>query len=141
MASINLKARSGNKLIVMYDGKQMGAVRSVTMNDDYNPEPVVGIGEILVSEYVPTVARHSIAVSNMVLIADNLRKAKIYAENGVDVLTGRVFDILVQSKDDGSILRKYTGCSYASGSVEVTANAIVVSSGQFMCLDVSGTGA
>jgi hypothetical protein len=31
------------------------------------------------------------------------------------------------------------GVSYASGDVEVSANAVVVSSGQFNALDTSGT--
>ena len=141
MATVNLKARSGNKITVLFDGVAMGAVRSVTGSDEYSPEPVVGIGEIEVQEYVPTVARHSISVNGMVLIANNLRKAGIYAENGAKVLEGNVFDILVQDKSDGSVIRKYTGCSYASGSVEVTANAIVVSSGSFLALSVTGTGA
>ena len=141
MATVNLKARSGNKITVLYDGKMMGAVRSVTGSDDYSPEPVLGIGEIHVQEYVPTVARHTLAINGMVLIADNLRKAGIYAENGDDALKGNVFDILVQAKDDGAVLRKYSGCSYASGSVEVTSNAIVMNSGSMMALDVTGKGA
>lgn len=141
MATVNLKARSGNKITVLYDGKMMGAVRSVTCSDDYSPEPVLGIGEIHVQEYVPTVARHTLAINGMVLIADNLRKAGIYAENGDDALKGNVFDILVQAKDDGAVLRKYSGCSYASGSVEVTSNAIVMNSGSMMALDVTGKGA
>lgn len=141
MSTINLKAQSGNKIIVTFDGVEVGGVKSVTLNDDYSPEPVTGIGSINVEEWVPTVARHSITVNNLVLLNKNLRKAGIYALNGEDVLKGRVFDILVRNKTDGGEIRKYIGCSYASGSVEVTANAIVVSTGQFMCLDVGGSGA
>ena len=133
----NLKARSGNRIVVMFDGKQLGLIQSDRMNDDYSPEPASGIGDIHVQEYVPTMARHSLQVQSMVLNKGTLREAGITAENGDAVLQGLVFDIEVYSKDDGTLLRKYTGCSYASGDLEVTKHAIVVASGQFFALDVS----
>lgn len=140
MAQTNLKARSGNQIIVTFDGKQIGAIKSVSMSDDYSPEPVSGIGDIAVQEYVPSLARHTISVQGMVLKTGPMRAAGITTLNGEDALVGRVFDILIQSKEDGAILRKYIGCSYASGSVDVTANAIVVASAQFNALNVVGAG-
>ena len=97
----NLKARSGNRIVVMFDGKQLGLIQSVRMNDDYSPEPASGIGDIHVQEYVPTMARHSLQVQSMVLNKGTLREAGITAENGDAVLQGLVFDIEVYSKDDG----------------------------------------
>lgn len=140
MSRTNLKVRSGNRIAVTLDGKEVGLVQSVRMSDDYGPEPASGIGDIHVAEYVPTMARHSIAVSKMVLNADKMRSTGISALDGDDVLAGRVFDIVVYSKDDGSELRKYIGCTYASGDVEVNKHAIIVSNGQFMALDVKGDG-
>lgn len=140
MARINLKARSGNRVEVRFDGKQIGLVQSVRMNDDYGPEPASGIGDIHVQEYVPTMARHSVSVSSMVLFKSAMREAEITALDGDDVLEGKVFDIVVSSKDDGTELRKYIGCSFASGDVEVQKHAIIVSNAQFNALDVSGTG-
>ena len=131
MATQNLKARSGNRVIVKFDGKQVGLVQSVRMSDDYSPEPVSGIGSIEVQEYVPTMARHSISVSALVLFTGAMREAGIFALNGEEMLQGLVFDIVVESKDDGTILRKYSGCSYASGDVDVSKHAVIVSSGQF----------
>lgn len=136
----NLKTRSGNRIAVIFDGKQIGLMQSVSMNDDYSPEPASGIGDIHVAEYVPTMARHSLNVSSMVLNKGSLRDAGIAVENGDDILRGLIFDIEVLSKDDGSLLRKYMGCSYASGSMEVSKHAIVMANGMFNALDVSGTG-
>lgn len=140
MASVNLKARSGNRVVVQFDGKEIGLIQSVRSNDDYSPEPASGIGDIHVQEYVPTMARHQINVSSMILFRQAMREAGITAVNGDDVLQGLVFDISVFSKDDGSELRKYTGCSYASGDVEVNKHAILASNAQFNALDVNGTG-
>lgn len=140
MARENLQTRSGNRIVVIFDGKQIGLVQNVSMNDDYSPEPASGIGDIHVTEYVPTMARHSLNVSTMVLNRGAMRDAGIAAENGDAMLLGNVFDIEVLSRDDGTLLRKYTGCSYASGSMEVSKHSIVMANAMFNALDVTGTG-
>ena len=138
MASQNLKVRSGNRIVITYDGKQVGLVQNVRMNDDYSPEPASGIGDIHVQEYVPTMARHSLSISSMVLNKGSMREAGITMENGDAVLQGLVFDIESFDKDTGESLRKYMGCSYASGDLEVQKHAIVMASATFNALDVSG---
>lgn len=140
MSSINLKARTGNRVIVTLDGKQVGLIQSVRASDDYGLEPASGIGDIHVQEYVPSMARHSVSVSSMILFVGALREAGIAALDGDDVLQGKVFDIVVQSKDDGTVLRKYIGCSYASGDVEVQKHAIITTNAQFNALNVTGSG-
>lgn len=136
----NLKVRSGNGIVVLFDGMQVGMVRSVRANDDFGPEPASGIGDIHVQEWVPGMARHSLSVSGMVLRRDNMQAAGFIPENGDAVLQGLVFDLEVYGKDDGKLLRKYRGVSYASGDVDIQAHQIVVASGQFNCLDVVGSG-
>lgn len=137
----NLKVRSGNRISVVFDGKQIGMVRSVRGNDDYSPEPASGIGDIHVQEYVPTMARHTISVSSMVLIKGAMLEAGIAMENGDAMLKGLVFDLEVFDKDSSTLLRKYSGVSYASGDIDINAHQIVVQSGQFNALDVSGKAA
>src|SRR5690606_41384440 len=66
-------------------------------------------------EHVPTMARHTLNVSNMVLRSQTMRSLGLIPENGDAVLQGLVFDIIEQSRDTGQVLRKYVGCSYASG--------------------------
>jgi hypothetical protein len=137
----NIKVRSGNRIVVVFDGKQLGMVRSVRANDDYSPEPASGIGDIHVQEYVPTMARHTLSVQQMVLIKGAMLEAGIAAENGDAMLQGLVFDLEVYDKDNGTLLRKYVGVSYSSGDIDINANQIVVTSGQFNALDVVGKGA
>lgn len=134
------KVHSGNKIAVVFDGKQIGTLQNVSMNDDFSPEPASGIGDIHAIEYVPTMARHTVNVSTMVLKRKSLREVGIFAENGDDVLQGKVFDFEVLDKESGELLRKYISCSYASGSVEVSKHAIVMGSGVFNALDVTGLG-
>jgi hypothetical protein len=139
MATTNLKTRSGNRIVVVFDGKQIGLIQSVRMSDDYSPEPASGIGDIHVQEYVPTMARHSLSVSSMLLNRGSMMEAGIVSENGDAMLQGVVFDIEVYAKEDATLLRKYVGCSYASGDLEISKHAIVMSSGTFNALDVTGT--
>lgn len=136
----NLKTRSGNRIAAVFDGKQIGLLQSVSMNDDYSPDAASGIGDIHVHEYVPTMARHSLSVGAMVLNKGSLMDAGIVMENGDAVLQGLVFDIEVYDKDTGDLLRKYVSCSYASGSIDVTKHAIVTQNAQFYALDVTGAG-
>ena len=137
---INQNVRSANRVAVVLDGKQVGAMQSVRFSDDYGLEQVYGIGDIDPVESVPTAARYSISVSNVVLSKKVLRGLGLVPENGAGALQGAVFDIEVYDKDDGTLLRKYGGCSYASGDVDVTKNAIIMNSAQFMALTVEGTG-
>lgn len=137
----NIKVRSGNRIVVLFGGDQVGLIQNVSASDDYSPEPASGIGDIHVQEYVPTMARHSLNVSSMLLKRGALLEAGAAVENGEGALKGLVFDFEVYSKDDGTLLRKYTGCSYANGSLEVSKHAIVMQSGTFNALDVVGTAA
>jgi hypothetical protein len=140
MATRNQRTRSGNRIIVSFDGKEVGLVQSVRMSDDYSPEPASGIGDIHAQEHVPTMARHQLQVSAMVLYRKALLDLAIVPENGDAMLAGLVFDIEVFDKQDGSSLRKYMGCSYASGDLDVSKHAIVMQSATFNALDVSGVG-
>jgi hypothetical protein len=138
--SQNLKVRSGNRIVPMFGGIPLGLIQSMRASDDYGPEPASGIGDIHVQEYVPGMARHTLSISTMVLYNSNMRQAGIAAENGDGALKGLVFDIVVQDKDTGQVLRTYVGCSYASGDVDVSKHTIVMMNGQFNALDVRGTG-
>jgi len=137
--SVNLKTRTGNLIVATFGGVQIGLLQSVRLNDDYAPEPASGIGDIHVQEYVPTMARHSLSVQVMALNTGAIIASGAAAENGDAMLRGLVFDIEVYSKTDGTLLRKYVGCSYASGDIEISKHAIVMQSGQFYALDVQGT--
>lgn len=137
----NLKVRSGNRIVVVFDGKQIGMVRSVRANDSYGLEAASGIGDIHVQEHVPSMASHSLSVSAMVMIKGAMLEAGIATENGDAALQGLVFDLEVFDKDAGTLLFKYIGCSYDSGDIDVSAHQIVVQSGQFKALDRIGKAA
>lgn len=132
---------SSNRIEVQFDGKVIGLLQNLRASDEYGLEPASGVGDVHVQEYVPSMARHQISASTMVLFSNNLRDAGIAAENGDDVLKGNVFDIVVYGKDpnNSGMMRKYTKCSYSSGDIEIQKHAIVVANAQFVALDVTGS--
>lgn len=140
MAAKNLRTRSGNRIQAVFDGLKIGLIQNVRMSDDYAPDPASGIGDIHVQEYVPTVARHNLNVTAMVLIRGAMLESGIVPINGDGALLGLVFDIEVFDKQTGDLLRKYVGCSYASGDLEVSKHTIIMQSGTFNALDVTGNG-
>ncbi|WP_443698654.1 hypothetical protein [Pseudomonas sp.] len=137
----NVKTQTGNRISVVFDGKVIGLVQSVNMNDSYGLEAASGIGDIHVQEHVPTMATHSLSVSTLLLKKGAMMQAGIVPENGEFALQGLVFDFEVYSKDDNTLLRKYIGVSYDSGGMDVSKHAIIVQNGQFKALDVTGTAA
>jgi len=141
MASEHRIVNSGNRIEVQFDGKVVGLLQNLRMNDDYGHEPPSGVGDIHVQEYVPSMARHSLTASTMVLYTKNLRDSGVSMENGDEVLKGNVFDIIVYGRDpkNAGVLRKYINCSFTGGDTEISKHAIVVSNAQFVALDVTGT--
>lgn len=140
MAATNIKVRTGNKTVVLMDNQQVGLVQSVRANDSYGLEAVGGIGDIHSVEMVPTTATHSLSVQQLVLYTGSLRQLGMSLENGDDALKGMVFDIVTMDKS-GEVLRKYTGCSFDSGSLEISAHRVISASCEFKALDVSGKAA
>lgn len=141
MAATNVRTHTANRVAIMLDGEEVGLLQSVRMNDDYGHEDASGIGDIHTQEHVPTHARHTLSYSQMVLKTTNARIAGIAPENGDAVLRGLVFDVVTSDKDTGQVIRKYIGCSYVSGDLDIQKHAILSASGTLRALDVAGTGA
>lgn len=131
----NIKVQSGNRIDVVFDGKKVGMMQSVRPSDSMGLEAASGIGDIHVQEHVPTQAVHAISVSAMVLIQGAMADAGIAIGTGDEALKGLVFDFEVYDKMNSKLLYKYTGCSYDSGDMDISAHRIVTQSAQFKALN------
>lgn len=111
-ATQNLRAISGNLVLIQMGGKTVGYVQSMTASEDYNPEPLSGVGDIHVHEHVPTQARYQLSIERACLRLDmtekNLPGGSLMTipngapeeglwHNGEEVLKGWVFDVVVIS--------------------------------------------
>ena len=92
MATEHRIVNSGNRIEIQFDGKVVGLLQNLRPNDEYGHEPASGVGDIHVQEYVPSMARHQLTASTMVLFTANLRDLGIAMENGDEVLKGLGYD-------------------------------------------------
>ena len=135
--------RTGNKILVQIGGITVGLCQSVDCQEDMSPEPASGIGDISVVEWVPTMARYTVHIEEMVLNAGSLRGAGVTPGTADDVLKGNVFDLVFVATGDlgeSGLARVIKSCSYASGSVQIRKHAIVISSAVFNAIGAVGTG-
>jgi hypothetical protein len=128
---------TGNEVDLYLNGIKMDLVQTVTGNDDYGPEPASGIGDIHVFEYPPTVARHNITVSAMVLTKEKAIAAGVINENGDAAMEGLTFPIEIFKKT-GPLIRKWLRAVNANGSIQVTAHRILVKNASFLACDAAG---
>ncbi|MDU7524819.1 MAG: hypothetical protein E7K72_26200 [Roseomonas mucosa] len=135
----NVQVHSGNRIQIEFDGQAIGLIQSVRPSDSYGLESASGIGDIHTIENVPTKATHELSVSMMVLKKKNMRQLGLLPQNGDDALKGLVFDIVSYDKDTQKAMWKYTGCSYDSGDMDVSAHRITMASGRFKALNRFGS--
>lgn len=140
MSTPNRNIRSGNLTYVYLDGQQIGAAQDVTMDFDLAPEPVYGIGDIDPIENVPTRASYRVSVTQAVLERKSLLALGLIPENGDAALQGLVMDFIKVDRITGAVIRKYIGCSYASGQISTRASGNLSVTGQFMALGAQGVG-
>ena len=145
----NVIVRSSNRFTIVMGNVAIGLLQDLRCQDDYSPEPASGIGDIHVKEYVPTIARYTISSSQACMFTGALRRIGISFEDGNDAMRGMVFDIDVydrilnssvqeesstevlmyaEGSISGSLLRRYTKCSFASGDIEIRKHALIVNS-------------
>lgn len=140
MANFRTNAEHANRTLIKLDGVTVGMAQSCRASDDYGVEGQYGIGDIHAQEFTPSQARHSVNLTQLKFKNASLRGQGLVPENGDAALQGVEFDILMQDKDSGQVKRKYIGCVFASGDIDVQKNQVVSGSATFMCRDVSGSG-
>lgn len=138
MAETNVKVRSANLIKIVIDGSTIGLMKSVSLNDDYSPEPASGIGSPKVVEYVPTMARYTLQCDMVCVLKELLVQKGFIPKNAMDSLKGIVFDIEVYDTRENILVKKFHQCSYASGSTNIQAHQILSRSMQVNCIDISG---
>jgi hypothetical protein len=130
---------TGNEVTLVFNNVVVDLFQTFRATDDYGFEPASGIGDIHCREYVPTLARHAISISRLVLTKENAMKLNIIQENGDSALKSIVFDIQLFSKVTGQLMRKYIDGINNSGDIGVTAHRIIINDANFVAIDATGT--
>jgi hypothetical protein len=148
----NLQALSGNWVVIYMANQPVGYLQNFSAQDDYGLQPLSGIGDAHVQEYVPGIAMHTLTADRAVIRKKSLFDIlggqgdgwKDFA-NMDGVLLGKVFDIVVYKKKDptsgnsqGAIVRSYQNCSLGASSMTIGKNAIIYMNVTIHALDVNG---
>lgn len=139
MARQNVQVQTGNRISLKFDGQTIGMIQSLRASDDWGFQETSEIGNIKVKEFVPTLARHTLTAAVVQMKRESLEQKGIAVETSDGALTGSVFDVVINDKDTGQMLRTYKDCVFASGDIEITKNAVVVRNATLLALDVYGT--
>lgn len=144
MNGVNKQVRSSNACLIVIRNLVIGIVTSLRISGDFALQDVSGIGDNVVIEYVPGVARVSVSMSGVQLIQANLAAAGIVPSSSVrDILNGNVFDTGVYTTTSGSmqpqnLLIKAISCSPSSLGYSFDTGQSVKYDHQFVALDLAG---
>ena len=131
-----------NRSRVFFEGQTGGPVEFILLqnvrgSDDYAPEAVSGIGDIHAREYPPTMARHQFRLGGYMVKDEPAIEGGFFSEDGDQRLEQIAFDVMIATKE-GPELRRYLGCTFASGSFTLTAHRLLMKNAVFNALNVQG---
>jgi hypothetical protein len=141
----NNQVRSANACLIVVQNQVIGISQSLRIQADFALQDQSGIGDSVVIEYVPGIAKITVSLSGVFLIAQNLASVGIVPSQSVrDVLQGNVFDVGVYSSiagtnTPGNLLVKAISCSPSSMSYSVDTGQSLKYDHQFACLDLAGS--
>ena len=135
---------SGNEIRVVINGVEVELAQNVRMSDGYGHEGASGIGDIHIKEHVPSVARHTVTMSKIVMKKEQAVQAGMVLQNGDEAMEGREFDIEVfekpnQSGGGGGLIKKTLACVNDGGDITVSAHRMVMADATFLGRDTRGT--
>jgi len=144
MNGVNKKVRSANQVLIVIKNKVIGIASSLRIAADFALQDQAGIGDNVVVEYVPGIARITVSLSGILLISTNLAAQGILPSTSVrDILEGNVFDVGVYSSIAGtntpdSLLIKALSCMPSSMGYSVDTGQAMKYDHSFVALDLAG---
>ena len=144
--TVNKQVRSANAILITVKNQVIGISSSARFQADFALQDQAGIGDNVVIEYVPGIARVTVSLSGVLLISQNLVSAGILpTSTGVrDILAGNVFDVGVYttvagSNTAGSCLLLASSCMPSQMGYSVQTGQAVTYDHSFSALDLSGS--
>lgn len=139
MASLkDQTVHTGASILLVIDNKVVGRAQGVSGERTFGTEPVYEIGSIMPAEYVHNRYEGSVRVDRFFVKKKSLKDLGL-APLGEEVLKQNIIDIVIVSKEDGSVIRAYRGCSIVNYSEEFRANAIAGENATFYYLKATDT--
>jgi hypothetical protein len=141
---VNRQVRSANQVLIVVQNQVIGISKSCRIQADFALQDQAGIGDNVVIEYVPGIARITVSLSGILLLNQNLANAGILPSVSVrDILNGNVFDVGVYSTTAGSntpnaLLVKAISCMPSNMGYSVDMGQAMTYDHSFVALDLAG---
>lgn len=141
---VNKQVRSANAILIVVRDQVIGISSSCRIQADFALQDQAGIGDTVVIEYVPGIARVTVSLSGVLLITQNLTSAGILPRDSVrDILDGNVFDVGIYStvagtNTPGSALLIAHSCMPSQLGYSVQTGQAMQYDHSFAALDLSG---
>lgn len=138
------KVRSANACLIVIRNSIIGITTSLRLAGDFNLQDQAGIGDNVIVEYVPGIARVNVSLSGVLLISQNYTAAGILPANSVrDILNQEPFDVGVYSTIPGTmtpnaLLIKAIDCMPSSVGYSFDAGQATKYDHSFVARDMAG---
>jgi hypothetical protein len=150
----NQIALPANLVQLRFGHKLIGYLDEFSAQEDFGLQPLTGIGDARAQEWVPGMYNITITATRGILMGPSIFSilngasqsagasgggSTVPFGNMDSALQGMTFDCVAQQKgQNGTTLRTYRNCSFASVSISIRANAIIMANITLRCLDASG---
>ncbi len=131
------KIMHGARVKVIFDGKQIGILTTVTENEDYGLQPIYGIGEFTPQEILAMRFSGDFNYTKLVVASEKIKDLKLAERTGKsvpsivrEIMTQKGFTIVIEDKYTKENIATITECKMGSISLTVTENALLQQSGR-----------
>ena len=131
------KTYSGNEVEVYINGELVPVLSQLTMDDDYGLQPLSGVGDGHVQEWVPGQFTHRATIAKALFKPESLFASRIIPENGDVIMQGLEYDVEIFFKE-GGMGRKLENAKCGTNSVRVRMHGILEVDATFVGRDASG---
>ena len=139
MADINSQTvHTGNTISIRVGNVEVGRAQTLSSQRDFGTEGLYELGNYMPVEHDFLKFTGTAALTRMRIRKDTLATIGL-APLGSEVLQTAIFDIVVESNIDGSIIEIYQGCSIQNYSTDYRANEYVSETANFFFLNSSNS--
>lgn len=119
------------------NGELVPVLSQLTLDDDYGLQPLSGVGDGHVQEWIPGQFTHRATLAKALFKPESLFASKIIPENGDVIMQGVEYDVEVFFKDGGTA-RKLENAKCGTNSTRLRMHGILEVDATFVGRDVSG---
>jgi len=114
---------SGNRVLLKIKGETIGVCQNVSVDDNFDLQPITGIGDVETQEHIVGHITHNISGEKYFVASDTLRKLG-FVPTSEEWLTAPELEVEIIDTVSGTTIELYTGCKFNTHSRRYTAHRV-----------------